>query len=102
MHDAAAGVLVFMRRSSAGDMVLCAYNFTPVVRPHYRVGAPAGGRWRELLNSDAAVYGGSGAGNMGGVDADDQPLHGRPHSLSLTLPPLGCVMLAHEPGPATA
>jgi len=102
VHDAAAGVLVFLRRSAQGGMVLCAYNFTPVVRPHYRVGAPAAGRWRELLNSDAAVYGGSGAGNMGGVDAEDEPLHGRPHSLSLTLPPLGCVMLAHEPEPAAA
>jgi 1,4-alpha-glucan branching enzyme len=101
-HDAAAGVLVFLRRSSDGGMVLCAYNFTPVLRPHYRVGAPAGGRWRELLNSDAAVYGGSGAGNMGGLDAQDEPLHGRSHSLSLTLPPLGCVMLAHEPDTAAA
>jgi 1,4-alpha-glucan branching enzyme len=102
VHDHQAGVLVFLRRSSDGQTLLCAHNFTPVLRPHYRVGAPAGGRWRELLNSDAAVYGGSGAGNMGGVEADDEPLHGRPHSLALTLPPLGCIMLAHEPEPGAA
>jgi 1,4-alpha-glucan branching enzyme len=102
VNDAEAGVLVFLRRSPAGQLVLCAYNFTPVARPHYRIGAPADGRWREALNSDAEVYGGSGAGNLGGVDAGSEPLHGRPHSIALTLPPLACVMLVHEPDTVVA
>ena len=73
-------------------------HFTPVLRPHYRVGAPAGGRWRELLNSDAAVYGGSGAGNMGRIEAVAEPAHGRSDSMVLTLPPLSCLLLAPEAG----
>jgi 1,4-alpha-glucan branching enzyme len=58
---------------------------------NYRVGVPAGGRWQELLNSDAAVYGGSGMGNFGGVDAVAEPVEGHSHSISVTLPPLGAV-----------
>ena len=63
-------------------------NFTPVVRENYRVGVPRGGRWRECLNSDAPLYGGSGQGNLGGVEAAPLPAHGRFHSLTLRLPPL--------------
>ena len=63
---------------------------------NYRVGVPRGGNWRELLNSDAAAYGGSGQGNCGGVDAEPIPDHGRPFSLNLTLPPLGAVFLKGE------
>ncbi|MDH4231126.1 MAG: alpha amylase C-terminal domain-containing protein, partial [Nitrospirota bacterium] len=64
-------------------------NFTPVARHNYRVGVPAGGYWREVLNSDAHEYGGSGHGNLGGVEATPVPYHGRYYSLSLILPPLG-------------
>jgi 1,4-alpha-glucan branching enzyme len=71
--------------------VLAVCNFTPVPRSNYLVGAPRGGFWRELLNSDAAQYGGSGLGNLGGVEAAPMPLHGRPHSLALTLPPLSAL-----------
>ena len=67
-------------------------NFTPVPRPGYRIGVPEGGWYRELLNSDAAMYGGSNMGSGGGVMADDQPSHGFDHSLSLTVPPLGFVL----------
>ena len=60
------------------------------------MGAPKGGFWREILNSDAAEYGGSGQGNLGGVEAVPVPLHGRTHSLTLTLPPLGAVFVKRE------
>ena len=95
--DAAASVLSFIRRAetSEGD-VLVVCNFTPVARPHYRVGAPRGGLWREILNSDAAEYGGGGVGNLGGVEAGALPLHGQPYSLDLALPPLAILFFKHE------
>jgi 1,4-alpha-glucan branching enzyme len=64
-----------------------------VPRYDYRVGVPRGGFWAELLNSDAHEYGGSGIGNFGGLVASDTPVHGRPASLHLTLPPLGALFL---------
>ena len=76
--------------------MLCLFNCTPVPRHDYRVGVPVRGRWRELLNSDAATFGGSGMGNMGGVHAHDVPCHARPASLVLTLPPLAAVYLTPE------
>jgi 1,4-alpha-glucan branching enzyme len=77
--------------------VLVVCNFTPIPRTNYIVGVPDGGYWRELLNSDAMQYGGSGRGNFGGVDAAPVPAHGRFHSLALTLPPLSTVFLKPEP-----
>ncbi len=76
--------------------VVIACNFTPVPRHGMRIGAPRAGRWREVLSSDAEVYGGSGVGNLGEVIASAEPWHGRPASLTLTVPPLGCVYLVHE------
>jgi len=73
--------------------IVCIFNFTPVPRHGYRVGVSSGGFWKEMLNSDAAEYGGSGQGNFGGLEAEAVPVHGRPYSLSLTLPPLGAVFL---------
>jgi 1,4-alpha-glucan branching enzyme len=70
-------------------LVVC--NFTPVSRTNYRLGVPRGGYWQEVLNSDATHYGGSGWGNLGGVEAVPVPLHGRGHSLTLTLPPLAAL-----------
>jgi 1,4-alpha-glucan branching enzyme len=84
-------------RSSEGRHVLALLNFTPVPRPEYRVGVPHGGFWREVLNSDAREYGGSGWGNLGGAEAEPVPWHGRPCSLLATLPPLAAVFF--EPGP---
>jgi 1,4-alpha-glucan branching enzyme len=87
--DADSSVLSLIRKGkshAAVILVLC--NFTPVPRYSYRVGAPRGGRWQEVLNSDAAEYGGGNMGNLGGVDAAPVGLHGRPYSLTLTLPPL--------------
>ncbi len=91
-NDAPASVISLLRKGKDGDNpVLVACNFTPVPRPGYMVGVPAGGYWKELLNSDAREYGGSGAGNLGGTDALPIESHGRPYSLRLTLPPLGAL-----------
>ena len=95
-NDYDNSVLTFLRWPEEGPPVLVAANFTPVVREGYRVGVPLGGRWREVLNSDAPVYGGSGQGNMGGVDAEESPWHGRSHSVCLRLPPLGIVVFRPE------
>ena len=90
--DAESSIISLIRKGkSTGDLVLAVCNFTPVPRSNYLVGAPRGGFWRELLNSDATQYGGSGLGNLGGVEAAPMPLHGRPHSLALTLPPLSAL-----------
>jgi 1,4-alpha-glucan branching enzyme len=75
------------------ECVVAVVNFTPVTRYGYRVGVPIGGTYLEVLNSDAEVYGGSNAGNQGQVVADQDPLHGHAFSLSLTVPPLGFVLL---------
>ena len=96
-NDADSSVLSFLRKDlTRGTVVLVICNFTPVVRSHYRVGVPRGGAWRECLNSDAADYGGSGQGNQGAVMADDHSTHGRSHSLTLTLPPLGVLFLSPQ------
>jgi 1,4-alpha-glucan branching enzyme len=93
-NDNAASTISLLRKgSSPKDVVVVACNFTPIPRINYRLGVPTGGYWRELLNSDAKEYGGSGVGNAGGVAAEEQPVHGRPYSLKLTLPPLGALFL---------
>jgi 1,4-alpha-glucan branching enzyme len=93
--DAEQSVLSFLRKGGAPEqMALIVCNLTPVVRHNYRLGVPRGGAWKELLNSDAPVYGGSNHGNLGGVDASPLGMHGRPFSLTLTLPPLGILFLA--------
>jgi 1,4-alpha-glucan branching enzyme len=90
--DHEGNVVSFVRRSAdRSNVVLFACNFAAIPRYDYRIGAPASGAWTEILNSDAEVYGGSGVGNFGSVDALEAPSHGRPFSLSLTLPPLGIV-----------
>jgi 1,4-alpha-glucan branching enzyme len=90
--DAEQSVISFLRRGRDGaDEVLVVCHFTPVPRENYLVGVPAPGFWRERLNTDAAAYGGSGRGNLGGVEASPHPAHGRYHSLSLTLPPLAAL-----------
>jgi 1,4-alpha-glucan branching enzyme len=93
LHDAENSVLAFLRRGKDGSPVLVACNFTPVPRYGYRLGVPVGGLWREIANSDAESYGGSGVGNLGAVEAENVESHGRPFSLPLTLPPLGIVLL---------
>jgi 1,4-alpha-glucan branching enzyme len=96
-NDSQQSILSLMRRGrSTEDFIIAVLNFTPVPRPGYRVGAPRGGFWREVLNSDAGEYGGTGWGNFGGLVAEAVPFHGRPFSINLTLPPLGAVFLKSE------
>ncbi len=78
---------------SGATPVLAVINATPAVHYGYRVGVPVGGAWRELLNSDAEIFGGSGKGNLGQVESEDQAWHGFDNSLPLTLPPLSVVFL---------
>jgi len=95
--DNEQSVVSLLRRGVApDDVVMAAFNFTPVPRHDYQIGAPVPGHWRELLNSDAPMYGGSGQGNLGGVDSRPVGRHGHLHSLTLTLPPLGAIFLKPE------
>jgi 1,4-alpha-glucan branching enzyme len=96
-NDNATSTISLLRKSeSVQDTVLVVFNFTPVPRTGYRVGVPHAGYWRELLNSDAKEYAGSGVGNLGGVNAEAIPTHGRPYSLRLSLPPLGALFFKAE------
>ena len=93
-NDNLTSTISLLRKTeSPKDTVLIACNFTPIPRIGYRIGVPGGGYWRELLNSDALEYGGTGVGNLGGVHAEAEPTHGRPYSLKLTLPPLSALFL---------
>jgi 1,4-alpha-glucan branching enzyme len=96
-NDADQSVLVYLRRGPVPeDSVLVACNFTPVPRHNYRVGVESDGDWLEVLNGDAALYGGSGVGNLGRVRAAPVSWHGQPQSLNLTLPPLAMVVFRPE------
>ncbi len=118
-NDSSGNVLSFLRHGVDADgratVMACVANFSGSPKPDYRVGLPFAGRWREVLNTDALSYGGSGWGNMGGVDAEQFVWHGRPASAVLQLPPAGVLWLAPEetdgpvrrraaaePGPAPA
>ena len=96
-NDTANNVLAFARVGE-GDAppLVCVLNLSPVPRHDYRVGMPLCCRWREILNTDSAFYGGSGVGNLGGVEAEAIPWHEQPFSATLTLPPLGAVWLVPE------
>ncbi|SDH45986.1 1,4-alpha-glucan branching enzyme [Actinokineospora alba] len=94
-NDSAGNVLSFARRSGEHELV-CVANFSGAPHHDYRVGMPRAGRWREVLNTDAAGYGGSGVGNYGGVEATATPWHGRPASAVLQLPPQGVVWFTPE------
>ena len=92
-NDVARSVISFLRKGvGEGEMLLLVCNFTPATHHNYRIGAPVGGFWKEIMNGDALIYGGSGQGNMGGVEASPLPVHGRPWSLSITVPPLATVV----------
>lgn len=91
--DFQRSIISFLRRGrNANEETLFVCNFTPVVRQDYRVGVSQEGFWKEALNSDAPLYGGSGQGNSGGLMAAPLPTHGRPFSLNVTLPPLGVLV----------
>lgn len=87
-------VVSFIRRGrTTKDTILTVCNFTPMPRYNYRIGVPSSGFWKEILNSDSNGYWGSGHGNMGGAETAPIPIHGMRDSLSLTLPPLGIIVL---------
>ena len=93
-HDSQQSTVACLRLGWEADPeILIVVNFTPVPRTHHHLGVPRGGFWKEILNSDAEVYGGSGWGNLGGVEASPCASHGRPFSVSLTLPPLASIFL---------
>jgi 1,4-alpha-glucan branching enzyme len=96
-NDSASNVLSFLRYGSDGSVMACVFNFAGNEHANYRLGLPLAGTWREVLNSDATVYNGSGIGNLGAVQAGDEPWHGRPASAQLVLPPTSAVWL--EPLP---
>ncbi len=101
-NDADNSVVSFVRRGkTTGDLILGVCNFTPVPREGYRIPVPQGGVWREVLNSDAQVYGGSGVGNLGEVVAEDVPMYGRDFSITPVLPPLGVVFFKNDALPAS-
>jgi 1,4-alpha-glucan branching enzyme len=94
VHDWERSIISFLRKRKGGwESILVVCNFTPSVSRNYRIGVPHGGFWRELLNSDAEIYGGSGQGNFGGIEAEHVSSHGRDYSLTLTLPPLSILFL---------
>jgi 1,4-alpha-glucan branching enzyme len=103
-NDSSGNVLSFLRYGKAKDtdgegprqVLACVANFAGMPHEGYRIGLPLPGRWREVLNSDAEVYGGSGVGNWGGVEAVEEPWHGQPYSATIAAPPLGTVWFLHE------
>ena len=101
-NDAFGNVISFLRFAGDAPAVACVVNFSGEPHYDYRVGLPSAGQWREVINSDATDYGGSGVGNMGLVESVDVPWHGRPASAVLTVPPLAMLWLVHDPGPDLA
>jgi 1,4-alpha-glucan branching enzyme len=96
-HDHENSIVSFVRRGrETQDTTIILVNFTPVPRHEYQIGVPDGGGYRELLNSDSEIYGGSNMGNLGRLDSLARPSHGFEHSLSLTIPPLGFLLLKRE------
>jgi 1,4-alpha-glucan branching enzyme len=97
--DALQSVISFLRYSKdRKDFLVFVCNMTPLPRHSYRIGVPIKGYYKEVLNTDASEYGGSGVGNFGGVHSEDLPFHGRPYSVSITLPPLGALVFQFSTG----
>jgi 1,4-alpha-glucan branching enzyme len=99
-HDSSQSVLSYIRKDRAGKGIVAAvFNFTPIPRVSYRIGLPLPGFYREALNSDAEVYGGTNLGNEGGIRAEPRSWMRRPYSIPIVLPPLGAVVFVYEPPP---
>ncbi len=97
LHDAEKNVLSFLRKGqSPGQLIAAIFNFSPVPRESYRIGVPNKGFWKEIFNSDATIYGGTGRGNFGGVQTVPIPLHGRSYSITIDIPPLAAVYFRLE------
>ena len=94
--DADNSIVSFVRKDDHGNQILCVFNFTPVVRNDYRLGAPTRGAWKEIFNTDAAMFGGSNVGNFGEVWTQDIPWQNRDCSLNIQLPPLAAVFFRLE------
>ncbi len=96
-NDSLHSVLSWLRTDpESGKHVLVVFNFTPVPRYNYCLGAPVGGFWKEALNSDASIYRGAGLGNLGGVEAEKTQCHGKPFRINVTLPPLSALFFESE------
>jgi 1,4-alpha-glucan branching enzyme len=97
IEDWEKSIISFIRKARSPDnLIMSICNFTPVSRRNYRIGVPRGGYWKEILNSDAKEYGGSGQGNLGGVTAEAHPFHRRAYSVSITLPPFGALFFKSD------
>ncbi len=94
--DADNSIVSFVRKDDHGNMILCVFNFTPVVRENYRLGAPARGAWKEIFNTDSEMFGGSNVGNFGEVWTEDIPWQNRQCSLNIKLPPLAGIYFQLE------
>ena len=92
-EDSENSLFSFLRRSRDGETIIAIVNATPVLREGYRLGVPGGGFYEEIFNSDAEIYGGSNQGSGGGIPTQQQEAHGKPHSIEITIPPLGTVFL---------
>jgi 1,4-alpha-glucan branching enzyme len=92
-EDSENSLFSFLRRSRDGETIIAIVNATPVLREGYRLGVPDGGFYEEIFNSDAEIYGGSNQGSGGGIPTQEQEAHGKPHSIEITIPPLGAVFL---------
>jgi 1,4-alpha-glucan branching enzyme len=98
-NDSTNSILSFARfNASRTEQVVVVANFTPVTRYNYRIGVPEDGAWKEIINSDATLYGGSGTGNMGSAEAYPVPYHSEDHSINIVIPPLGIVMFTKDQG----
>ena len=95
-NDREGNVLAYLRWGSDGSVLACVLNFSPMPHSGYRIGLPFAGMWKEAVNTDSELYGGSGAGNMGAVLAAENPSHGQPASATITVPPLGALWLVPE------
>ena len=90
-NDSANNVLSFLRFGADGSIMACVFNFSGAEHSRYQLGLPHAGTWREVLNTDATIYNGTGIGNFGAVEATDEPWHGRPASAVMVLPPLAAL-----------
>jgi 1,4-alpha-glucan branching enzyme len=95
-NDSPHNTFSYLRKDASGTVLAVVVNFSAIPHEDYRIGLPTTGRWREVLNTDAELYGGSGVGNLGAVVAEEVPWHGRPASARLRVPPLGAVWLMPE------
>jgi 1,4-alpha-glucan branching enzyme len=95
-NDREGNVLAYLRWGSDGSVLACVLNFSPMPHSGYRIGLPFAGVWKEAVNTDSELYGGSGAGNMGAVMATEHASHGQPASATITVPPLGALWLVPE------